>query len=249
AILQGAQWDAKIPAFPLLLKESGYHIGKSFKVWGPGTPADAPFGGQKFAYQKSGMRANKFSTHVTQMGKKGMKAEAARDAILAEVRGNFNAFLADGKKGQPWLYWFGPTNTHRSWVKGSGKALWGIDPDSLKGKLPKFLPDVPEVREDFADYLGEVQAFDAYVGILLKRLEETKQLENTLIVLSGDHGGPGFPRGKCNLYDFGVGVTLAIRWPGGKGGRVVDDLVNLMDLAPTFLEAGQVKLPAGMNGR
>jgi arylsulfatase A-like enzyme len=249
AILQGAKWDAKIPAFPLLLKESGYHIGKSFKVWGPGTPADAPFGGQKFAYQKSGARANKFSTHATQMVKKGMKVEAARDAILAEVRGNFDSFLADGKKNQPWLYWFGPTNTHRMWVKGSGKALWGIDPDSLKGKLPKFLPDVSEVREDFADYLGEVQAFDAYVGVLLKRLEETKQLDNTLIVLSGDHGGPGFPRGKCNLYDFGVGVTLAVRGPGIKGGRVVDDFVNLMDLAPTFLEAGGVKLPAGMNGR
>ena len=47
------------------------------------------------------------------------------------------------------------------WIKGSGKALWGIEPDSLKGKLPKFLPDVPEVREDVADYFGEIQAFDA----------------------------------------------------------------------------------------
>ena len=43
--------------------------------------------------------------------------------------------------------------------------------------MPAFLPDVPEVREDFADYLGEVQAFDAYVGVLLKMLEETKQLD------------------------------------------------------------------------
>src|SRR6266545_2105274 len=38
AILQGAQWDANIPSFPLLLKDAGYHIGETFKVWSPGTP-------------------------------------------------------------------------------------------------------------------------------------------------------------------------------------------------------------------
>ncbi len=119
----------------------------------------------------------------------------------------------------------------------------------MKGKLPAFLPDVPEVREDFADYLGEIQAFDAYIGVLLKQLEEAGELERTLIVISGDHGAPGFPGGKCNLYDFGVGVALVAAWPGGKGGRVVDDFVNLMDLAPTFLEVGGVTSPAGMNGR
>ncbi|MCX6853558.1 MAG: sulfatase-like hydrolase/transferase, partial [Verrucomicrobia bacterium] len=37
AILQGAVWDDKIPAYPLLLRDAGYHIGKSYKVWGPGT--------------------------------------------------------------------------------------------------------------------------------------------------------------------------------------------------------------------
>jgi N-sulfoglucosamine sulfohydrolase len=130
--------------------------------------------------------------------------------------------------------------------------LWGIEPDSLKGKLPPFLPDVPEVREDLADYLGEVQAYDAYIGLLLKRLEETGELDNTLIVISGDHGMPGVTNGKCNLYDFGTGVTLAARLPksmGGKPGRVIDDLVSLPDLAPTFLEAAGVAIPSGMNAR
>jgi uncharacterized sulfatase len=62
---------------------------------------------------------------------------------------------------------------------------------------------------------------------------------------------PGVTNGKCNLYDFGTGVTLAVRWPQGiKGkGRVVDDLVSLPDLAPTFLEAAGVAIPAGVNAR
>jgi arylsulfatase A-like enzyme len=253
AILQTAQWDDKIPSFPLLLQAhgagGGYHIGKSFKVWSPGTPADAPFGQQKFAYQKRGGQHNNFSENVTEMLAKGTTLSDAKAKLLAEVTGNFDDFLAANKSDKPWLYWFGPTTVHRSWIKGSGKALWKIDPDSLKGKLPSFLPDVPEVREDFADYLGEIQAYDAYVGELLKRLEERKELERTLIVISGDHGAPGFSRGKCNLYDFGVGVALAIRAPGGKGGRVVDDFVNLMDLMPTFLEVGGVKMPEGIDGK
>src|SRR5690606_31499039 len=65
----------------------------------------------------------------------------------------------------------------------------------------------------------------------------------------GDHGPAGFPHGKCNLYDFGVGVALAIAGPGVKGGRVVDDFTILPDLAPTFLEAGGVEPPAAMTAR
>ncbi len=246
AILQGAIWDSRIPSYPLLLKQAGYHIGHSDKVWSPGTPANAPYGAAKFAYNKAGRRFNQFSQFVSRAADKNK----AKQQLYGEATGNFQQFLNARKKGQPFCYWFGPTNCHRKWVRGSGKALWGLNPDDLKGKLPPFLPDVPTVREDFCDYLGEVQAFDAGVGALMKQLEATGELDNTIIVISGDHGAPGFPYGKCNLYDFGVQVALAVRW-GNKvpGGRVLDDFVNLMDLAPTFLEAGGVTPPKVMTGR
>jgi len=249
AILQGAQWDSTIPAFPLLLKEHGYHLGKMYKVWSPGTPADAPYGQQAHAYQKHGGRMNQFSQVVTAAVAKGQSADDAKAEIYAEVRGNFQDFLAAKPADQPFCFWFGPTNVHRKWIKGSGQALWGLDPEQLAGKLPKFLPDVPEIREDLADYLGEAMAFDGALGVILAELEARGELENTLVVISGDHGPPGFPHGKCNLYDFGTGVSLAIKGPGIPGGRVVDDLVNLMDLAPTFLEAGGVTPPEVMTGR
>ncbi len=251
AILQTAEWDATIPSYPHLLRDAGYHIGETYKVWSPGTPNDAPFGAGKHAYEKAGNLPNNFSENMTEMLSKGESLTAAREEIYRQVRDNFEAFLSARKAGQPWHYWFGPTTTHRRWIKGSGKKLWSIEPDTLKGKLPPFLPDVPEVREDLADYLGEVQAFDAYVGILLKRLEATGEMDNTLIVISGDHGMPGVSNGKCNLYDFGAGVSLMARWPKGiKGkGRVVNDLVSLPDLAPTFLEAAGVPIPAGVNAR
>ena len=249
SILRGAIWDYSNPSYALLLGEAGYHLGETYKVWGPGTPSDAPYGAGKYAYEKAGSRFNKFSTHVTAMVAQGQPLEAAKNAIYDEVRGNFNAFLAARKPGQPFCYWFGPTTTHRKWMKGSGKKLWGIEPDSLQGKMPAYLPDVPELREDFADYLGEAQAVDAALGVLLARLAEIGELDNTLIVVSGDHGAPGFGHGKCNLYDFGASVSLAIRGPGVTGGRVVDDLITLPDLAPTFLEMGGLKPPAVMTGR
>jgi arylsulfatase A-like enzyme len=249
AILNGAVWDESIPTFPLLLRDAGYQIGKSYKVWSPGTPADAPFGRQAYAFEKAGRACCKFSTEVTAMVEGGAAVEAAKEKIYAQVRSNFSDLLAARKPGQPWHYFFGTTNTHRAWVRGSGKKLWGIDPDALKGRLPAFLPDVPEVREDFADYLGECQAVDAMVGVLLQRLEETGELDHTVIVLSGDHGMPGVTNGKCNLYDHGSLVPLVIRYPGTKPGRVIDDLVRLPDLMPTFLEIGGVPVPENLYGR
>jgi arylsulfatase A-like enzyme len=249
AILQGAQWDNSIPSFPLLLREAGYHIGETYKVWTPGRPADAPYGAGKYAYEKAGRDFNRFSQTVTKMVRNGESIQTAKDVLYDEVRKNFEMFLAQRPEGKPFCYWFGPTLVHRKWIKGSGKTLWGIDPDSLKGKLPVFLPDEHEVRQDFADYLGEVQAFDAGLGVILKKLAEVGELDNTVVVVSGDHGAPGFPRGKCNLYDFGVSVPLAVWWPGTPGGRVVDDFVNLMDLAPTFLDIGGVNTPGVMTGR
>lgn len=250
AILQGAVWDSAIPTFPLLLRDAGYHIGYTYKVWVPGTPAHAPYGADKHAYVEHGRRFNRFSQNVTKMVLDGLTVEQAKQDLLSEVDSNFASFLADRNAKQPFCYWFGPTNVHRKWVAGSGKALWGIEPDDLEGKLPSFLPDVPVVREDFADYLGEVAAFDRGVDVLLRRLESIGELDNTIVVISGDHGAPGFPRGKCNLYDFGTAVPLAVRWPKKVGSqRTLDDFVNLMDLAPTFLEAGGVEIPQVMTGK
>jgi len=250
AILQGAEWDSKIPTYPLLLQKAGYHIGFTYKVWSPGTPRDAPYGGSANAYARRGRRFNGFSFAVTKAVEKGAKLEEAKKSIYNECLGNFDDFLAKRKAGQPFCYWFGPTNTHRKWQKGSGKALWGLNPDDLKGKMAKFLPDVPEIREDMCDYFGEVLALDAMLGLFIKKLEKMGELDNTLIVVSGDHGIPGFPRGKCNLYQTGTNVALFARWDGKiPADRVVYDFVNLMDLAPTFLDAGGVSIPQCMTGK
>ena len=237
AILEGSYWDDSIPTYPLMLEKKGYHIGYTYKVWSPGKTENAPYGGQRTKYEPLGNKWKEFSQEVTQRVPE-MGVDSAKQVLFDETRDNFKSFLDDRSADSPFCYWWGPVNTHRSWQKGSGKELWGLDPDDLKGRMPDFLPDVHDIREDFNDYLGEVLAVDHGVGIILDELEKAGELDNTLIVISGDHGIPGMPRAKCNLYDIGTQVTMAARWPGKiKPGKIVNEFVNLMSLGPTFLEA------------
>jgi len=249
AVLGGAVWDEEIESYPLELEKKGWFIGYTYKVWAPGKTHNAPYGGERTSYVKHGTLYRNFSHNVTKIAK-DVGVKAAKEKLYDEVRGNFQSFLDKRPDDTPFCYWWGPTNTHRTWEQGSGKDLWGLEPDDLEGKMPAFLPDAHEVREDFCDYLGECMAFDAGVGVLLDELEKIGELDNTLIVVSGDHGIPGMPRAKCNLYDIGCEVALAMRWPGKiKEGREVDDFVNLMDLGPTFMEAAGEKTLDIMDGK
>ena len=159
---------------------------------------------------------------------------------------SFDAFLKTRPDEAPFAFWFGSTDPHRDY-SDSLRAAMDIDPDEVT--VPPYLPDVPTVRRDIANYYAEVQRFDRDVGRLLDRLEAAGELDNTIVVISGDHGWP-FPRGKSNLYDAGTRVPLAVRWPAQvEGGRAVADFVSLTDLAPTFLAAAGLAPPEQMTGR
>jgi len=158
----------------------------------------------------------------------------------------FDAFMKQRPKDKPFCFWLGTSDPHRPYKWQSG-AKSGIDIATIR--LPADLPDVETVRHDVADYYFEVQRWDRDVGKAVDLLEEAGELDNTIIVMSGDHGMP-FPRHKCNLYDSGTRVPLAIRWGAQvKGGRRVEDFVSFTDLAPTVLEAAGVDVPEVMTGR
>lgn len=160
---------------------------------------------------------------------------------------DFDEFLQKRPPGTPFCFWFGSVDPHRPYEPGSGRK-GGIDPGAIK--LPAALPDAPETRDDVADYYFEVERFDREVGELLARLEADGELQNTMVVMTGDHGMP-FPRGKGNLYDLGARVPLAIRWGDkiARPGRREECFVSLTDLAPTFLRAAAVEVPDVITGR
>lgn len=159
---------------------------------------------------------------------------------------SFDAFLKDRPKDKPFCFWWGSSDPHRPYDWQSG-AKSGMKLENIR--LPACFPDHETVRHDVADYYFEVQRFDRELGEALVMLEKTGELENTIIVVTGDHGMP-FPRGKSNLYDLGTRVPLAVCWGKKvKARRTVDDFVSFTDLAPTFLDAAGVKIPADMTGR
>lgn len=159
---------------------------------------------------------------------------------------DFDEFLAGGASGQPFCFWFGSGDPHRPYETDSGVAS-GMDPKKVV--VPAGLPDNETVRKDICDYYREVERFDRNSGKLLARLEKTGELENTIVVVSGDNGMP-FPRCKATLYDTGTRVPLAIRWGDHiESGRAVTDFVSLCDLAPTFLEAAGLPPAAPMTGK
>ena len=159
---------------------------------------------------------------------------------------SFDEFLKDRKPDEPFCYWHGGQDPHRPYEFGMGQRS-GID--LSKVAVPACLPDNETVRSDVADYLWEVQRFDREVGEIVASLKAIGELENTILVVSGDNGMP-FPRCKATLYDQGTRVPLAICWGAMvRGNRKVEDFVSLCDLAPTFLEAAGLSPSPQMTGR
>jgi N-sulfoglucosamine sulfohydrolase len=155
-------------------------------------------------------------------------------------------FLAQRDTSKPFVFWLGSSDPHRPYKPGSG-ADSGMD--LSKAHLFPHSPDNQTTRADVADYYWEVQRFDALVGQAITALEEAGLLDNTIVVVTGDHGMP-FPRSKGNLYDSGTRVPLAIRMPGRiPAGRTIADLASLTDIAPTFLQLAGVEPPDDMTGR
>jgi N-sulfoglucosamine sulfohydrolase len=159
---------------------------------------------------------------------------------------DFDSFLQTRPSNAPFCFWFGSNDPHRIYDVGRGERS-GRLPAAVR--VPPYLPDVPDVRGDMIDYAFGVERFDQEVGTLLRTLESLGELDDTMVVMSGDNGWP-FPRGKATLYDSGTHVPLAIRWRGIRApGRVSDAVVSLTDLAPTFVALAGIRPARGMTGQ
>src|SRR5262249_48322588 len=116
-------------------------------------------------------------------------------------------------------------------------------------KVPAFLPDTEIVRRDLLDYAVEVEFGDAQIGKALDVLKSAGELDRTLVVVTSDHGMP-FPYVKGQIHEDGFHLPLAMRWPGViKAGRVVEDFVNVRDLAPTYMELAGLAPHPQMTGK
>ncbi|HEX7010551.1 MAG TPA: sulfatase [Phycisphaeraceae bacterium] len=160
---------------------------------------------------------------------------------------SFEAFMKQRSKDKPFCFWFGTSDPHRPYSRNRDEAH---RIQATSEQVPAFWPDVEATRDDLGDYYFEVERWDRDVGRAIELLRDTGELENTIIVMTGDNGAP-FPRCKGALYDWGARVPLAIYWGSqvDAPGRRVREFVSLTDLAPTFLEAAGVDVPDEMTGQ
>ena len=157
----------------------------------------------------------------------------------------FERFFDALSRGRPFFLQFGSTDPHRRYTPGA----FSPPHDPARVRVPDFLPDTPEVREDLAHYHDFIARLDAECGQLLDILDKRGLAGNTLVIFTGDNGMP-FPRAKGTCYDPGIAVPLIARWPGRvKPGTVAGDLIAHVDLPVTWLEAAGIEKPAKVQGQ
>lgn len=226
-----AYFPAKFQSYPETLAGRGYFVGVTGKGWGPGIAND-----QQGAPREIVGRS--FDQH---------RAEPPTEEMTStDYASNFEAFLDANSASQPWCFWYGAREPHRPYEYGSGIQKGGKRLDSIV-EVPDHWPDNELIRNDMLDYAFEVEHFDRHLVRMLKELDRRGMSDNTLVVVTSDHGMP-FPRVKSHAYLDSNHVPLAIRWPGGirSPGRTVDDFVSFTDLAPTFLDVAGI--PAADSG-
>ena len=223
-------FPAKFAVYPDLMEEAGYSVGLTGKGWGPG---DFSPGGR--TRNPAGPSFDKLTQEVPASG-----------ISTNDYPGNFAAFLDQAPEDKPFCFWMGFKEPHRGYELGSGvrlgKKLEDVD-------VPAYFPDTEIVRSDLLDYAVEVEWCDQQIGRALKILEDRGELEDTLVIVTSDHGMP-FPFVKGQIHEDGYHLPLAMRWGNGiKPGRVVEDFVNVRDFAPTFLELAGVEPHEQMTGQ
>jgi len=207
--------------WPEVLTEKGWHMGHTTKGWGPGVANDA-------------------NGKPRQMTGKAYNQRTAKP--LAEGIGNndyaanFEDFLEAAPSGKPWCFWYGAIEPHRGYEFGSGVKKGGKKLEEID-RVPAYWPDNEAVRNDMLDYALEVEHFDAHLGRMLQSLENRGLLNNTLVIVTSDHGMP-FPRCKGGAYEASNHVPLAAMWKQGiqARGRKIEDFVSFIDIAPTIIE-------------
>jgi arylsulfatase A-like enzyme len=156
-------------------------------------------------------------------------------------------------EGQPFFAVFNSTKSHESQIRTRPHTRI-TNPSDVR--VPAYHPDLPEVREDWAQYYDKVSEADADAGKRLAELSAAGLAEDTIVFYYGDHGS-GMPRSKRWPSNSGLHVPMVVYFPPKwehlapkeyKSGGMSDRMVSFVDLAPTVLSIAGIKPPEWMQG-
>lgn len=234
-------YPKKYIPFPDILEESGYWIGYTGKGcapfnWRQGGRDRDPAGPEFNFIRYEDIKLIDISKHpqAPSPSETATDTEAFLSAIsTVNYAANFEYFLSQRPEDKPFFFWYGCREPHTPFEEGSGirngKKLNEVT-------IPGFLPDHETIRMDMLDYAHEIDWFDKHLMKMINLLKEKGELENTIIIVTSDNGMQ-FPYAIANCYEYGIHVPFAISWPAKvKKGRVSEDLISLIDIAPTILE-------------
>ncbi len=181
-----------------------------------------------------------------------------RNKRVWNMQGNDATYNSDRRRpGQPFFAVFNSAISHmgriRSFHLDERRDFEGLDPTALD--LPPHVPDLPEIRSDYAFALEGGQDIDRWVQLFLDDISQRGLADDTIIFFFSDHGGL-LPRGKAFPYESGLRVPMIVyvppKWRDRCGipmGSVSDRLINFEDLGPTVLALVGLDTPPHMQGR
>ncbi|WP_439484183.1 sulfatase-like hydrolase/transferase [Cyclobacterium plantarum] len=157
-------------------------------------------------------------------------------------------------EGKPFFAVFNTTISHESSIHKS------IPSEELRHRpedvtLPPYHPDTPEMRHDWAQYYDKIEDMDKKIGELLQELEDSGEVENTIVFYYGDHGGV-LARSKRYVYETGTRVPFIVRipekykhlYPAENPGSQINRLISFVDLVPTLLSLIGEEIPEYLQG-
>lgn len=173
------------------------------------------------------------------------ESETRNVAWVADRAGTF--FEKAKEEGKSFFLTVGYIDPHRDLTRG---GFGNYERDVVKEErlkdikqyrpedvtVPSFLSDLPEVRQELAEYYRSIYRLDQRVGMMLAELEKSGLAQDTMVVFMSDNGPP-FVNSKTTLYDAGIRLPLIIRQPGDPAKGIQNpNMISFIDILPTFLD-------------
>ena len=156
------------------------------------------------------------------------------------------------KQDKPFFLFISQLEPHQQNDMGQPIAPKGAAQRFLNSTAPDDLRAFPGTwQAQLPDYYGCIEAIDASVGRVRRILEEEHLADNTIFVFLSDHGCHFMTRNqeyKRSTHNSSLRVPLLIDGPGFSGAQQIPELVGLIDVAPTLLEAAGVPVPSSWKG-
>lgn len=158
---------------------------------------------------------------------------------------DLESFIAEvTEKDQPFFLYLASNDPHSPWTRGD-RSLF----DAGKLTPPPTLVDTKELRENYVNYLAEINQLDTDVGKVDALLKKYRLDENTIFIFTSEQGHQ-FPFGKWTCYDAGLQTGFIVRWQGvTTPGAITDALCEYVDVTPTLLDIAGAPDPGNLDGK